>query len=147
MKQIPLILLLVIFAHGADGQIEADSMCIYTQTAYHQGFTRAGSTARLKSNHEYLDSTQVQKVKLSGQEMGEVKRIFQQANRKRFFQQKHAGDICYALVWCGGKRSRCIIEGNGSWRRLVNLDTMRKWTLNQPERIEDFQKIMDKNGL
>lgn len=140
-------LLLVIVAQSAYGQIEVDSMFIYKQVAINQNFTRAGSTARLKLNHKHLDSTQAMKAKLSEQEISDVKRIFQKTNHKRFYQQKHAGEIYYALIWYGGKSTRYIIEGDSNWTRLVNLDTMRKWTLNQPERVKDFKTIISKNWL
>jgi hypothetical protein len=72
-----------------------------------------------------LDSTQAKQVKLTEQEIKDTKRFFGDTKKKRFFQQKYGGEICYALDWYGGRRYRYVIEGSSSWARKVNLDTMR----------------------
>lgn len=74
-----------------------------------------------------------------------MKALFKETKQKRFFQQKHGGEICYALVWFEGKKYNYIIEGGNEFARMVNLDTMRKWTLEEPKKVENLYALIKKN--
>ncbi|AKQ45591.1 hypothetical protein TH63_07910 [Rufibacter radiotolerans] len=139
MKKILLLTLPILFTIPAFCQIEADSIFIY------KDFKRAGTTAGLQHNHRDLASRQAEMVKLDGAETADLKAIFKEANRKRFFQQKHGGEICYAVVWFKGNKYNYIIEGGNDFARMVNLNTMRKWTLEEPMKIEALYALIKKN--
>jgi hypothetical protein len=140
MEKIQLIAFLILFTIPAFCQIKADSIFIY------KDFKRAGTTAGLQYNHRDLASRQAETVKLDGAETADLKALFKETNRKRFFQQKHGGEICYAVVWFEGKRNNYIIEGSNDFARMVNLDSMRKWTLEEPKKIEALYALIKKNS-
>jgi NCAIR mutase (PurE)-related protein len=113
----------------AFGQFRADSMFIY------KNFQRRGTTAALWNYHRILDSTNAEKVAVDGNDMKILKDIFSQTKNKRFYQQKHAGQTCYAIVFDGGKKYEFTIESTDNFRRLVNLTTMRSLTVNPADSL------------
>jgi hypothetical protein len=138
MKKILLLTFLIPLAIPAFCQIEVDSIFIY------QDFKRAGTTAGLQFNHRELASQKAETVELDRTVISKLKSLFKDTKKKRFFQQKHGGEICYAVVWFEGKKSNYIIEGNNDFIRLVNLNTMRKWTLEEPGKVEALNELLKK---
>ncbi|WP_181304474.1 hypothetical protein [Rufibacter sp. XAAS-G3-1] len=139
MNKILLLPFLILLTIPAFCQIEADSIFIY------KGFKRAGTTARLQHNHHDLASRQAETVKLDGAETTNLKALFKETKEKRFFQQKHGGEICYAVVWFEGNKYNYIIEGTTDFARMVNLSTRRKWTLEEPKKVEALHALVKKN--
>ncbi|MBA9078661.1 hypothetical protein [Rufibacter quisquiliarum] len=120
MKKILLLAFLILLTVPAFCQIEADSIFIY------KDFKRAGTTAGLQHIHSDLASHQIETVKLDGAETINLKALFGEIKSKRFFQQKHGGEICYAVVWFEGNKYNYIFESGDNFAKVVNLNTMRK---------------------
>jgi hypothetical protein len=136
MKQTLLLLLICVLAHPVYSQIQVDSIFIY------QDFNRAGTTAGLQYNHRELVSSGAQTVNLNEKETADLKELFSESKRKRYLQQKHGGEIYYAIVWFEGKKYNYIIEGSNSFARMINLNNMRKWTVNEPEKIKGLNDLL-----
>ncbi|WP_205503729.1 hypothetical protein [Rufibacter psychrotolerans] len=139
MKNVLILTSLLLSSIPALCQIEADSIFIYSD------FKRAGTTAGLQHYHRDLSSRQAAIVKLGGAEIAHLNALFKETKAKRFFQQKHGGEICYAVVWFKGNKYNYIIESSNDFGRMVNLSTMRKWTLNEPEKLKALHDIIKKN--
>jgi hypothetical protein len=139
MKQLLILLFPILFTIPAFCQIQADSIFIY------KDFKRAGTTAGLQHNHRDLALRQAETVKLDGAETAKLKVLFKETKGKRFLQQKHGGEICYAVIWFEGNKYNYIIEGNKDFARMVNLNTMRKWALEEPQKVEALYALVKKH--
>lgn len=138
MKKTLFLFLICVLAHPVYSQIQIDSIFIY------QDFNRAGTTAGLQYNHRGLVTSGAQTVKLNEKETTDLKELFSDSKRKRYLQQKHGGEIYYAIVWFEGKKYNYIIEGSNSFARMINLNTMSKWTIKEPEKIKDISDLVKK---
>jgi hypothetical protein len=136
--KLKILTLFLAFASRAYGQIEADSIFLY------QDLQRAGTTASIQRHFRELDSMQVKKGKLTEQETMELKAIFREIKQRRFFQTKHGGAICYGIVWYEGRKYRYLFEGfeTENRMRVVNMDTMKKWLLDAPEKVEKLRSLI-----
>gem|GEM_PF-6036596 len=138
LQSLLFICLVSVTINKAFGQIEADSIFIY------QNFQRAGTTAGVQRSHRELDSTQVEKTKLSEQETAELKAVFSGIKQRKFFQTKHGGAICYGIIWYEGRKYRCLFEGleTENRMRVVNMDTMKQWLLEAPEKVKKLRSLI-----
>lgn len=132
------LLLICVLAHHVYSQIQLDSVFIF------QDFKRAGTTAGLLYNHRKLVSSGAQTVKLDEKETADLKEFFSESKSKRYLQQKHGIEIYYAIVWLEGKKYNYIIEGSDSFARMINLNTMRKWTVHEPDKINGLNNLVKK---
>ncbi|NDK57007.1 hypothetical protein [Pontibacter fetidus] len=140
MKKLLLQAFLIVLTFPAYCQIEADSVFIY------KDFKRAGTTAGLQYNHRDLESRKTETIKLDSAATADLKSIFVATKPKRFLQQKHGGEIIYAVVWFMGTKYNYIVEGDDNFARMVNLNTMRKWILNDPTKIASLHVLLMKNN-
>lgn len=138
MKKALFLLLICMLAHPVFSQIQVDSIFIY------QDFNRSGTTAGLQYNHRELVSSGAQTMKLNEKETADLKELFNGSKRKRYLQQKHGGEIFYAIVWFDGEKYNYIIEDSNSFARMINLNTMRKWTVKEPEKIKGLNSLVKK---
>ena len=139
MKKILILNFLILFTIPAFCQIEADSIFIY------KDYRGSGSTARIKQIHQDLASGQGEKIKLNKLETADLQELFRGAKKRRYFQQKHGGNIIYTIVWFEGRKYIYVIELSDDFARMVNLDIMRKWSINDPKKLTDLRTLINKN--
>jgi len=131
------------FSFSVQGQdsgrmFAADSIFIY------KDFKVGGTTANLWHNHNYLDSTNNQKVKLNKEETTEIVDIFKRAKRKKLFQQKYGGNICYILVYNGRHKSKSIISTQ-DFSFIDKLDIMKRWVVNDTTDKKRLYELIGKS--
>ena len=141
-----LIMVMLKFTHSANGQISkqqfaADSIFIY------KNFKQHGTTASLWHSHRDLNDANASKVKLSDIDLAEFIDIFKYTPRKRLFQTKYGGDICYFLVYKDGFKKEFILYTAPDYGAIHNLSAMKYWTLQNPQKIERFYKLVNRNWL
>jgi hypothetical protein len=129
------------FGQTVKGQFTADSVFIY------KNFKQHGTTANLGHNHKDLDSANAQKIKLSAIDLAELIDIFKASPRKKLFQQKYGGDICYVIVYDKGQKKRFVLLASQDYGVLDDLDTMKRWILSDADTRKRFYKLVRKNWL
>ena len=139
MKKILILNFLILFTIPSFSQIEADSIFIY------KDFIASGSTARLKQIHKDLASGQGEKIKLDRVETADLQELFRGTKNRRYFQQKHGGEIMFTIVWFEGRKYNYVIELSDDYARMVNLDKMRKWSIKELKKVTDLRTLIQKN--
>ncbi len=114
----------------AFGQFQADSIFIYKRFSGH------GTTAKLWKNHRYLDSINSEKTMIEEADLIAMRDIFAKTKNKRFYQQKHGGPECYALIFKNGRRYNYVFEGTDKWGRLINLTKRRSLTIDPIDSLD-----------
>ena len=124
-----------------DKQFIADSIFIY------KDFNKHGTTANLFRHHHDLDSIKAKKTKLSQADLNEFVTLLNNIPRKKLFQQKYGGEICYAIVYNAGRKDRFVFWISQDLCFVDNLDTMRRWVLKDAETNKMFYELIKKNWL
>jgi hypothetical protein len=134
----------LIFSFGVQGQ-DSDKMFSADSIFIYKDFTVGGTTANLWHNHKDLDSTNNQKTKLNKEETIEIVDIFKKAKRKKLFQQKYGRGICYILIYKSVHKSISIIYSSQEIGFVDNLDTMKRWIVNDTTDKRRLYEIIRKN--
>jgi hypothetical protein len=130
---------LTLLTINANGQFYTDSVFIY------KNFMECGTTAKLWNNHHYLDSTNNKKVKLNQNQLTELIDIFKDTKPKKYIQQKHGIYLCYAIGFIKGQKNIFVVESTLEYGRLINLTTMKRWTIKDQEKTKRLQELIKKN--
>lgn len=129
------------YAQKIKNQFEADSVFVY------RNFKEYGTTAGLRHNHKDLDSTNVLKNKISQSDLNELKNFLKNTKRKRLFQQKYGGEICYLIVYHSGHKKRYVASISSEFYFLDDLDSMKRWKIENVKDRELFYNLIKKNWL
>ncbi|MCC6684167.1 MAG: hypothetical protein IT247_03760 [Bacteroidia bacterium] len=128
-------------AQKVKNPFEADSLFVY------RNFNQCGTTANLWHNHKDLDSTNASKSKLSQSDLIELKDILKTTRGRKLMQQKYGGEICYIIVFHSGQKNRYAAYISSELSFLDDLDSMRRWKIENVKDRERFYNLIKKNWL
>jgi hypothetical protein len=142
ISPIPLLIFLMMgnlaFCQKVDKSLQADSISIYKEFEAH------GTTARLCTNHNDLDSLNYIQVLVSDEDLTTLLEISSRAKKKKLFQMKYGGPICYWIVKSGETKKRYVAYASEERAGIDDLDNMRRWKISDSKDVQLFKEIINK---
>lgn len=131
-----LIILLTLCSIIAKSQLKADSLVIY------KDFKARGTTANLWHYHHDADSLKIPLAKISDADLVTIKELFSDSKQKKYFQQKHGGELFLGFVFLKGQKYKIAISSRSNFTHFVNLSEYRNLKIQDSIKASKFNSIL-----
>lgn len=138
MKRPLLILSLMLSSIIAKSQLNADSLTIY------KDFKGRGTTVNLWLWHHDADSLKISLQKVSDTDLNTINELFVDTKLKKYFQQKHGGQLLLGFVYINGQKYKCAISNYPNATHFVNLSDHKHLILVDSVKVAKVNAILFK---
>lgn len=125
-------------AQKRKNNIVIDSVKVYKSYFQH------GTTANIRHNFKSLDSTNHQFISMTNEDVEELNSFITSTKRKKLFQQKYGGEVCYALIYLDNTFFRCVITTYPKYFAVDNLSQMHRYSTTDSVKIKQLKKMIFK---
>lgn len=127
-------------AQKRKNNIPIDSVKIYASYYQH------GTTAGIRHNFKFLDSTNNQLINMTSEDVEKLNSFIKDTKRKKLFQQKYGGEICYALIYSNNTFYECVISSSTFSEHFVlhNLGQMYRYSTTDSIIVNQLEKMIFK---